>query len=57
LAGRRLEPLPAAAFQLHGSRSHGVAPAPDADDAEDAEADEVAEAAALVGTGAASTTA
>jgi deoxyribonuclease-4 len=54
LAGRRLEPLPAAAFQLHGSRSHGVAPAPDA---EDAEADEVAEAAALVGTGAASTTA
>jgi hypothetical protein len=34
LAGRRLEPLPAAAFQLHGSRSIGVAPAPDDAEAE-----------------------
>jgi hypothetical protein len=33
LAGRRLEPLPAEAFHLRGSRSHDVAPAPD-DDAE-----------------------
>jgi hypothetical protein len=31
LAGRRLEPLPAEAFHLHGSRSRGVAPAPDDD--------------------------
>jgi len=29
LAGRRLEPLPPAAFHLRGSRSRGVAPAPD----------------------------
>lgn len=28
LAGRRLEPLPAEAFRLRGSRSRGVAPAP-----------------------------
>jgi hypothetical protein len=31
LAGRRLEPLPAEAFHLRGSRSRGVAPAPDHD--------------------------
>ncbi|TAK02066.1 MAG: deoxyribonuclease IV [Chloroflexota bacterium] len=34
MAGRRLEPLPAAAFQLKGSRSRGAAPAPDDEEVE-----------------------
>jgi len=46
LAGLALEPLPAAAFQLRGSRSHGVAPAPDDEEPGEALAGSVGVAAA-----------